>query len=396
MATVSTGPRADRPAGDALPDPQILPILVPRMARGIVVIVFGGLFVTGFLRILYATDEVTPVVSSALYSAVLLGLQLFYFRRPRRRRPDATTYLVLLVQAALVYLPMIFQFGQAWVGLPGFLAGSLLLALPPVAAWTGFAAVVASIAVAQWQFTGLFLDVSYATVSTIITGLVVYGLTWLAGLVVQLHNARNELAQLAVAQERLRFARDLHDLLGYSLSAITLKSELTRRLVLSQPDKAEDELAEVLDISRRALADVRAVASGYRELSLEAEARSARSVLVDAEVDVRMDIKYGELPMQVRTVLAIVLREGVTNVLRHSKAERCDITIRRERDQVRLEIGNDGVPEAPTEPAPHGGSGIQNLSVRVAALGGTLTTGVDEDGWFRLRATTPVPQRAGG
>ena len=95
---------------------------------------------------------------------------------------------------------------------------------------------------------------------------------------------------MAVAQERLRFARDLHDLLGYSLSAITLKSELTHRLVPKNPDKAQNELVEILDISRKALADVRAVASGYRELSLENESESARSLLLAADVAVTTEI----------------------------------------------------------------------------------------------------------
>ncbi|MGH8938570.1 MAG: sensor histidine kinase, partial [Actinomycetes bacterium] len=227
-----------------------------------------------------------------------------------------------------------------------------------------------------------------------ITGLVVYGLTRLSNLVTELHAARNELAEMAVAQERLRFARDLHDLLGYSLSAITLKSELTHRLLYKNPDKAQDELAEILDISRRALADVRSVARGYRELSLDAEAASARSVLVAADVDVRMDLDYGELPSRIGTVLATVLREGITNVLRHSKAEQCEISVRQSDGKVWLDIVNDGVPQAITPRAQRGGSGIPNLSARVAALGGKLTTGLDPDGRFRLHAMAPVPAAA--
>ena len=92
---------------------------------------------------------------------------------------------------------------------------------------------------------------------------------------------------MAVAEERLRFARDLHDLLGLSLSAITLKSELTRRLLDTDPDRAAEELTEILGLARQALADVRSVASGYRELSLDNESRSARSVLAAADVEVR-------------------------------------------------------------------------------------------------------------
>jgi two-component system sensor histidine kinase DesK len=244
--------------------------------------------------------------------------------------------------------------------------------------------------VAQAVFTGVLWDIAYTTESTIITGLVVYGLTRLSSLVTELHAARNELAKMAVAQERLRFARDLHDLLGYSLSAITLKSELTHRLMTKDQVRAQEELAEVLDISRQALADVRSVASGYRELSLDTEADAARSVLLAADVNVRMDLDYGELPVRVRTVLATILREGITNVLRHSKAEQCEITVRQADGQVWIDIVNDGASQATAQRTPRGGSGIANLSARIAALDGTLSAGLDPDGRFRLHAQAPV------
>src|SRR5205823_5301028 len=125
----------------------------------------------------------------------------------------------------------------------------------------------------------------------VISGLATFGLTWMVRSVTELRAARTRLAQAAVAEERLRFARDLHDLLGLSLSAITLKSELARRLVTVDPDKARDELTEILAISRLALADVRLVASGYRELSLQEESRSAESLLAAADVDVRIELR---------------------------------------------------------------------------------------------------------
>jgi two-component system, NarL family, sensor histidine kinase DesK len=202
------------------------------------------------------------------------------------------------------------------------------------------------------------------------------------------------MAKVAVAAERLRFSRDLHDLLGYSLSAISLKSELTHRLVTKNPDRAEEELSQIIEISRQALTDVRAVASGYRELSLDDEARSARSVLLAADVDVHMMMEHHELPTRVRTVLATVLREGVTNVLRHSKAERCEIILRQTDTDVSIEITNDGVPDSPQQHSLDSGSGIQNLSNRVSRLDGNLVTSTDERGNFRLLATIPTGRRA--
>jgi two-component system sensor histidine kinase DesK len=384
-----TTARPRRPGAPGYEDVPAASLLAPKLARGIVVVVFTSIYAVAFTHILYLTKSPLHVTLSAAYMLVLLGLQLFYFSRPPATPQSRMRYVALLAQACLVYLPLL-EFKESWVGLPSFLAGSILLALPPVLGIVGFTAVVASMGLAQWIFTHSLLDVVYTSASTVILGLTVYGLTRLANLVIELHAARSELARMAVAEERLRFARDLHDLLGYSLSAITLKSELTHRLVVTQPARAQEELSEVLDISRRALADVRSVASGYRELSLDAEAKSARSVLLAADVDAHLRFDHGGLPVQVRTVLATVLREGVTNVLRHSKAERCEITVRQEGGRVRLDIVNDGVQPAPTGPAPHGGSGIDNLSARIAALGGRLTAGVDPDGRFRLHATLPV------
>lgn len=393
VAAGVNSPQRESPAGPAVLPLQRVFQLAPVMARAILLVVFCGFDLIAFLRLADASTNNVSLALSGVFMGALLCLQLFYFSRPTRRPRPPTSYLVLAVQACLVYLPLIY-YAQGWTGQPGFLAGSVLLVLPPLLAWTVFPLIVASMAVAQGILTGEPIDIAYTTVSTVITGLVVFGLTRLATLVIDLQQARTELAQMAVAQERLRFARDLHDLLGYSLSAITLKSELTHRLVVKQPERAQEELSEVLDISRRALADVRSVASGYRELSLDAEARSARSVLLAADVDVHMDIDYGDIPVLVGTLLATILREGVTNMLRHSKAEWCEITVRRTRDQIQMDIVNDGVPEAPAEPARHGGSGIQNLSARVAAAGGTLTAGLDPDGRFRLHATAPASRSA--
>jgi two-component system sensor histidine kinase DesK len=191
-----------------------------------------------------------------------------------------------------------------------------------------------------------------------------------------------------VLRERLRFARDLHDLLGYSLSAITLKIELTHRLMKKAPQEAADQLLEVLEISRLALSDARTVASGYREMSLEEECRSAVSVLSAADVTVRVHCDTTDLPVHASTVLATVLREGVTNLLRHSKAKHCDITIRQADDHASLEIANDAVPPRRADHE-HGGGGLHNLSVRAKEIGGRITV-EHEDDVFRLRAEVPL------
>jgi two-component system, NarL family, sensor histidine kinase DesK len=366
------------------------PHLAPNLARTILVVVFGSYAVIAFLRIFYqGYGPPSRIVLSTVYLIPMLWLQLYVFGRPEGQFRRPVVYTALLCQAVLVYAAI--AYSPAWLSLTGFLAGSALLALPPRIAWPAFVLVVASMAVNASRLTDSPLEITFAAVSTTISGLVVYGLTRMQSLVMELHEARTELAQMAVNQERLRFARDLHDLLGYSLSAITLKSELTHRLVLKNPDKAQNELVEILDISRKALADVRAVASGFRELSLENESASARSLLLAADVAVTTDIKCGDLPTPVKTVLATVLREGITNVLRHSTAERCTISIGQADGRVWLDIVNDGVQN--NHARSYGGSGIKNLSARIAALQGQLVAGIEADGRYGLHASAPIDNR---
>jgi two-component system sensor histidine kinase DesK len=126
------------------------------------------------------------------------------------------------------------------------------------------------------------------------------------------------------------------------LSVITLKSELTSRLVADNPARASRELAEILTVSRRAHADVRSVALGYYKLSLDEECDSAESVLAIANIEVVLRREYHMLPERTGTPLATVLREGVTNVLLHSKAERCDIHIRQSDRSISIDVVNDG------------------------------------------------------
>lgn len=321
---------------------------------------------------------------------ILLGCQLLPFSRFALVPGSRAAIASLVLQAVVVYLPF-WLYGAPWIGMPGFFGGNLLIMLTEPWSWTSFAVVMASLTWIQYSFTPDVLNVAYTAVSTTITGLIVYGLTRLADLVVEVKHTREELARMAVHQERLRFSQDLHDLLGYSLSAITLKTELTRRLVTSHPDRAGDELIEILEISRQALSDVRVVASGYREMSLDQETRSGCSVLAAAEIQIDLDVSHDRLPLEVSTVLATVLREGITNVLGHSKAEHCAITIDQGPDGVLLRIVNDGVQPTPQEPPSRRGTGIDSLRSRVTQLGGRLTAAVGPDGRFQLEARVPLP-----
>lgn len=367
------------------------PMLAPRLAASILAAVFIAIGVASFLSVAMAAHGTVQIAASTLYLVALLVLQLGYLSREVALRHRRWTYAALAAQAALVYLP-IQQFGATWIGLPGLLAGSLLLTLPTRVGVTLAAAVVASVAVLGARQGLGAVDVVHLIISVGITGLVTYGLTRLTLLVRQLQDAREELARLAVVQERLRFSRDVHDLLGLSLSAITLKSELVGRLITDRPDQAREEIGDIMQMSRRALADARSVASGSSLLSLAEECRLARSVLETAQVEPRMDVGV-TVPGAVGSALASLLREGVTNVLRHSKAEWCAVTVRVDGGlNASMEIVNDGVSRSPDAALDSGtgGSGLRNLRQRVAELGGSLEAGPIPDDRYRLYAVVPL------
>lgn len=234
------------------------------------------------------------------------------------------------------------------------------------------------------------IDSIYLFQSTLLTGLVVYGLSRLAALVRQLHETKNELARMAVTKERLRISRNLHDLLGYSLSAITLKSELIHRLVLTQPQRAKAEIEDVLALSRQSLADVRRVSRGLRDMSLQSELASVTGLLEATDVKVSTEVRLDELGPEVNTVLAAVLREAITNMLRHSRATECSIEAVQDCGRVRLVVTNDGVAAVYRDTSQDSGAGLQNLAMRLRSVSGRLTIAHGSDGTFRLTAEAPV------
>ena len=391
--------RGDAAAGaedvgaQAAAKPLWMPGIAPKMANAILAVVLGAIAVNTSIGIAVTLGSPWQGLLSATFVGLLAGLQFGYVSRVGADRTPLRTTLVLLAQAALVFLPIL-HFGPLWHGLAGLLAGSALVLLPSLAAVP--VAALALVAIGTLElFAGLdhitsWYSVPFVLVGNMITTLVVFGLSRLVRLVGELHAARDELSRMAVAEERLRFSRDVHDLLGLSLSAITLKTELTNRLLTEYPERARKELEDMLVLSRRALADVRMVASGKRELSLDEECKQAKSALSAAEVDVRISRDDRELDGPVGTVLATVLREGVTNVLRHSTAEWCEITVRDLDGSVRLVITNDGATVNGAAPAPNAGNGIRNLTHRLSSLGGELIVETDPEGRYRLSADVPL------
>ncbi|WP_344639185.1 sensor histidine kinase [Kitasatospora cystarginea] len=214
---------------------------------------------------------------------------------------------------------------------------------------------------------------------------------WVIKVVWELDAARESQAQLAVAEERLRFSRDLHDVMGRNLTTIALKSELAVQLARRGRPEAADQMAEVQRIAQESQREVREVVRGYRAADLRVELAGARSVLRSAQVECTAELApdTGALPPTVQSVLGWVIREATTNVLRHSDARYCSIRLELTGGQAVLEIENDGVPTVP-KPSTGSGTGLAGLRERLTALGGELTCRKPGTGRHRLTAILPL------
>lgn len=213
---------------------------------------------------------------------------------------------------------------------------------------------------------GLLLSMLAATVA-------VWGVQQLLIRNTQLVAAERRNQVLAVSEERNRFARDLHDILGHSLTVITVKAELAGKLIDVDPVRARAEINDLEWLSRDALADIRRAVEGYRELTLPGEITRARAALAAAEIDAELPNSVDEVPTNHRDLFAWAIREGVTNVIRHSSASRCAVILHHDRVEVR----DDGVGPVPTSI----GQGLTGLRERAAAIGATVVTRALEPGF---------------
>ncbi|MGW0938922.1 sensor histidine kinase [Streptomyces sp. NPDC002666] len=211
---------------------------------------------------------------------------------------------------------------------------------------------------------------------------------WSLSVMWQAEEARDVQARLAVAEERLRFGRDLHDVMGRNLAVIALKSELAVELAQRGRPEALDQMVEVQRIARASQQEVRDVVRGYRKADLATELAGAQGVLRAAGIECTVTGSDGTaLPGPVQSALGWVVREAATNVLRHGDPDRCTIRLGVSADAVVLDVENDGAPAA----APEGtGSGLAGLRERLGALDGELEAGPAADGLFRLSARIPL------
>ncbi|WP_405699898.1 sensor histidine kinase [Streptomyces sp. NBC_00069] len=223
---------------------------------------------------------------------------------------------------------------------------------------------------------------------TLLSGMVTASILALSETVKELRDTRQELARAAVDQERLRFSRDLHDLLGHTLSVIVVKSEAARRIAPRDMDAALAQVADIESVGRQALTEIREAVTGYREASLAAELDRARGALTAAGIEPVVRQSGPPLPPQAAALLGWVVREAATNAIRHSGATSCEIEVRSFAERVSLVITDDGNGVGSTPP----GSGLTGLTERLAAAGGTLVGGpvAGPGRGFRVTAELPV------
>lgn len=361
----------------------------------LVVPLLGVFFLIYPNQVLLVSDPPAGLIAFAMGGTVLfasLFLWLMWTREPLRLVPEEPLeilkYRMVIAALALVAGVLSYKLGPEWrmmffyhinvaagIMLPrrdayvvvgGIAALTFVIGVPTGFAWLAFPA----LAIGLWSTT--FVG-QVATVA-------------------ELKAAREELARLAVSEERLRFARDLHDLLGHSLSLITLKSELAGRLLPDNPgnEKAAGELRELQGVARGALSEVREAVSGYRSLSLEEELSGACAMAEAAGISCRTQSETGELPKETETILNWVVREGMTNVVRHSRAKNCEIRITQEGGSIRAEVLDDGRGRPLERGDGVGGSGLRGLAERVEASGGCFEAGPAPDVGFRLRVDLPL------
>jgi two-component system sensor histidine kinase DesK len=342
------------------------------------------------------------------------GVWLFYLGSPLQeivRHSDGVTRMVgvvALLAFAAAYMSFFIWMRQvSWRegGLPlwkryGYLVGLLALAalMLPAAGQTALTTLVyvtaisvvmlelrQAIAVTLLTLGGAELsmrlvpgwhdDSSYG-LAIFLAALAVFGMRRAIQRGMELSVARQDFAELAVQEERNRFARDLHDILGHSLTVITVKAELAGRLIEANPSRAAVEVTDIEQLARAALADVRAAVAGYRELSLAGELVSARAALEAAEIRADLPTTVDDVPESHRELFAWVVREGVTNVVRHSEARKCTVRITAQQ----IEVLDDG--KGPTNSP--GGHGLIGLRERADQMGAILSVGQAPGGGFRL------------
>ncbi len=312
------------------------------------------------------------------------------FRSFRRETREAASTRVALLLMALVTTGLALGYGGDWLmffPLLGLAVGAALRG-----PWLGRAGLLLTVYAASVSAVrGDWGDATNIGYATFLSSMVTAAILGLSEAVRELRAAREELARRAVEKERLRFSRDLHDLLGHTLSVIVVKSEAARRLAARDLDAALGQIADIESVGRQALTEIREAVTGYREGSLATELSRARSALSAASIEPVVRQSGVPLEPQTEALLGWVVREAVTNVVRHSDASRCEITVDSGAERAVLTVSDNGSgrPVRRSE-AGIGGTGLKGLTERLAAAGGSLRAGPAPRGGFTVTAELPV------
>ena len=368
-------------------------------------VVWLPLIIPSFVLYFLAHPPLPGLIATLVCVALFFALYLWAsWRRAQSlvavpslpRHTDTSTWLTVAVLAALSCAVVLLGHGVGWLGLfyytGGYVGGSLQIRRAALVA-----AALTLLAVASGWLTGLgWLDLVQTLVFITAIIVITRSVMWSIMTSWELHAARKEIARLAVMTERLRIARDLHDLLGHNLSLIALKSELAGRLIKVAPERAVVEIGDVENVARTTLQEVREAVASYRQPTLASELHAVQEILGAAGIAYKYEggeNVIGSLPSVIEAALSWVVREGVTNVIRHSRARQCIIRVTRDNDNACIEITDDGVGVAFASITDNRGNGLRGLAERVEALGGHCETGRNAGGGFRIAVSVPLAQR---
>jgi two-component system sensor histidine kinase DesK len=313
----------------------------------------------------------------AAFVATALSPASFHERSP-------STFPLLALTVALA-VGSSFVFGGGWLSLPVYTTVLFSMLLSPRQAGIGIGAMLAVVVSAGLLHHADGTSIGILGLQVVTLGVLFIGVRNTRVLAQQLREAQGEVARLAASDERLRIARDLHDLLGHSLSLIVLKSELAGRLAEDSP-KVLHEIQDIESVARKALTEVREAVTGYRQRDLSEELDNARSVLRAAGVEPLVRVSGTPLPGLLDGLFGWAVREGVTNVVRHARASCCEIDVTYDGEHAILEIMDNGRGEEPFQL----GSGLQGLTERVREAGGTVEIGPGAKTGFLVRVQVPA------
>ncbi len=322
------------------------------------------------------------VVFALAYVVAMRGLRAVF--RADQPEPTATTVATISVMVLCCALSVL-ALGVDGLATTPYLAvvGQVLFRRGAVL-WV--IACAASAEVLTWGFSGSWSENLGVATGTLSAGLSVWGFALLMQRQRDQLRAREAEARLAVVEERGRFARDLHDILGHSLTVITIKAELAGRMLELDAERARSEVADVERLAREALVDVRRAVEGYREISLAGELARARDALRSAGMVARLPSAVDEIPRDLEELFAWTVREGVTNVLRHSGADTCTVTV----TETSITVADDGRGVGAQHRT---GNGMRGLRERAAQAGVVLVVESSPDAGYRLTVGTSPAHR---